>query len=150
MVGSHRQRVAGVVVEPGQDLGLGAGSSVGCGEPVVGEVGLPGLVGLVGFEADVGGLGALVRRGDDQPEPGEVAGDGGDRDGALMVVPQMPGDGVRSGVESLLGQLFAQPDDQLDHLGGDRGGGGLRATGAGLERGLALGLVRQPDTASPT
>jgi hypothetical protein len=66
-----------------------------------------------------------------------------------MVVPQMPGDGVGSGVESLLGQLFAKPDDQLDHIGGDRGGGGLRATGAGLERGLALGLVAGLELVDP-
>ena len=34
------ERVAGVVVEPGQDLDVGA-----VGEAVVGEVGLPALVG---------------------------------------------------------------------------------------------------------
>jgi hypothetical protein len=138
-----------VVVDPGQDLGVAARAAVGAGEPVVGEVGLPGLVRLVGFEADVGGLGALVGLGDDQPSPREVAGDGGDRDSALMVVSQVPGDGVGSGVESLLGELFAEPDDQLDHLVGDRGGGGLRATGAGLERGLALGFVAGLEPVDP-
>jgi hypothetical protein len=94
-----------VVVDPGQDLGVAARAAVGAGEPVMGEVGLPGLVRLVGFEADGGGLGALVGLGDDQPKPREVAGDGGDRDGALMVVSQLPGDGVGSGVESLAGCL---------------------------------------------
>ena len=48
-VGGDRERVAGVVVDPAQDLGVGAVS-----EAVVGEVGLPGFVGLVGLEADVG------------------------------------------------------------------------------------------------
>ena len=33
------QRQAGVVVEPGDDLGVRAGPTVGAGEPVVGEVG---------------------------------------------------------------------------------------------------------------
>jgi hypothetical protein len=66
VVGGHRQGVAGVVVEPGQDLGVGTGSAVGAGEPVVGEVGLPALVGLVGLEADVGGLRLLLRVGGDQ------------------------------------------------------------------------------------
>ena len=53
-VGGERQGVAGVVVEPGQDLGCRPG-----GERVVGEVGLPHLVGLLGFEADVGRAGPL-------------------------------------------------------------------------------------------
>ncbi len=42
------QGVAGVVVEPGDDLGVGAGCAVGLGESGVGEVGLPALVGLLG------------------------------------------------------------------------------------------------------
>ena len=69
-VGGDRQCVAGVVVEPGEDLDVDA-----VGESVVGEVGLPGFVGLVGFEADVGRLGSLRSvRGD---EPGSGAGGGG-------------------------------------------------------------------------
>ena len=54
VVDGDREGVAGAVVEPGQDLGVGAGSAVGSGEPVVGEVGLPALVGHRGLEADVG------------------------------------------------------------------------------------------------
>ena len=42
------QDVAGVVVEEGQDFGVGA-----VGEADVGEVGLPGLIGQGGFEAVV-------------------------------------------------------------------------------------------------
>jgi hypothetical protein len=48
----HVQGYPGVVVEPGDDLDVGAGPAVGVGEPVVGEVGLPGLVGLLGLEAE--------------------------------------------------------------------------------------------------
>jgi hypothetical protein len=55
-MGGDREGVSAVVVEPGQDLGVGAGSAVGAGEPVVGEVGLPALVGLVCGEADGGRL----------------------------------------------------------------------------------------------
>jgi hypothetical protein len=44
-VGRDVQGVAGVVVEPGDGLGVAAVS-----EPVVGEVGLPGFVGLFGPE----------------------------------------------------------------------------------------------------
>jgi hypothetical protein len=76
-VGGYGQGVAGVVVEPGQDLGVGAGSALWAGEPVVGEVGLPALVGLVGLEADVGGLRLLLRFGDDQSGGDQVPGDGG-------------------------------------------------------------------------
>jgi hypothetical protein len=52
-VGGDRQGVAGVVIEPGQDLHVGAGPPVGTGQGVVGEVSLPALVGLLGSEADV-------------------------------------------------------------------------------------------------
>ena len=45
MVGGDGQGVAGVVVEPGEDLDVDA-----VGEAVVGEVGLPGFVGLFGWE----------------------------------------------------------------------------------------------------
>ena len=48
-VGGDRQGLAGVVIQPGEDLGAGP-----VGEPIVGEVGLPALVGLVGLEANVG------------------------------------------------------------------------------------------------
>ncbi|WP_264033155.1 hypothetical protein, partial [Mycobacterium fragae] len=39
--------VAGVVIDPAQDLGVGA-----IGEPPVGEVGLPAFIGLFGGEPD--------------------------------------------------------------------------------------------------
>ena len=54
LVGGAGQQVAGVVVEPVQDLDVGA-----IGEAPVGEVRLPGLVGLGGFEPDVGGAGVV-------------------------------------------------------------------------------------------
>jgi hypothetical protein len=56
-----RECVAGVVVNPIEDLDVGE-----VGEPPVGEVGLPAFVGLFGGESDVGAFGAFVRRGDDQ------------------------------------------------------------------------------------
>ena len=50
-MGGDVQRVAGVVIEPGDDLGAGAGSGAGAGgQAVVGEVGLSGLVGHGGPE----------------------------------------------------------------------------------------------------
>ena len=55
------QGVAGAVVEPADDLDVRARSAAGTGEPVVGEVGLPGLVRHRCLEADVGGLRSLGR-----------------------------------------------------------------------------------------
>ena len=60
-VGGDREGVSGVVIEPGEDFGVDI-----VGEPVVGEVGLPGFVGLLGLEADVGRLGSLVWFGGDE------------------------------------------------------------------------------------
>ena len=55
--GGQVQGGAGVVVEPGEDLGVG-----GVGDPVVGEVGLPGLVGKGCLEADLGRAGPFLGR----------------------------------------------------------------------------------------
>ena len=141
VVGGDPQGEPGAVVEPGQDLGVEARSVVGAGESVVGEVGLPGLVGLGGFEADVGGLGAFLRFRDDQASSGQVSGDGGPGHGEVVVVGQVPGDGLRAGVQALLGQFLAEPHDQVHDLrwGRVRVGGG--PAGAGFEDGLALAAV---------
>jgi hypothetical protein len=111
------QGVAGVVVQPGEDLGVG-----GVGEPVVGEVGLPGLVGEGCLEADVGRAGPFVGLWGDQAVGGEVAADRRSRHGELVVLAQVPGERVGPGVEALLRQPLAQPDDQLDGAGAGRGG----------------------------
>jgi hypothetical protein len=111
----HAQREPGVVVDPGQDLDVGAGTAVGSGQPVMGEVGLPALVGLLGGETDVGALRLLLRLGDHQACGGEVAADRRRSDGGVVVVLQMPGDGVRAGIQTGVGQFLAQPHDQLHH-----------------------------------
>lgn len=113
-------REPGVVVEEGQDLGVGvgAGPAIGSGEPVMGEVGLPGCVGLLGGEPDVGGLGSLLRFGDDQPGLGQVPGDRRPGDCDVVVVVEVPADGVGTGVQSRRGQFLAQLDDEGDGLSG--------------------------------
>ncbi len=58
-VAGHPQGVPGVVIQPGQDLGVGA-----VGQRVVGEVGLPQLVRLLGDDPQVGRLRPLARLGD--------------------------------------------------------------------------------------
>jgi len=52
----ERDRVAGVVVDPAQDLDVGV-----VGESPVGEVGLPALIRQVGLEPDVGRAWPLLR-----------------------------------------------------------------------------------------
>jgi hypothetical protein len=49
------ERVAGVIVEPADDLDVGV-----IGQPTVGEVGPPALVGLLGGTPDVGGFGPFL------------------------------------------------------------------------------------------
>jgi hypothetical protein len=92
------QGVAGAVVEPADDLHVGAGLAVGFGQAVVGEVGLPALIRQVGLEADVGRLRSFLRLGGDPAGAGEVAGDGGPGHLSLVVVFQVPGDGLGAGV----------------------------------------------------
>ena len=94
-VGGYRDREAGAVVEPAQNFDVGAG-----GQSPVGEVSLPAFVGLGGGEANIGRLGTFLRGGFDQAGAVEVAADGGGRDTELVVVLEVPGDGVWSGVEA--------------------------------------------------
>ena len=114
-VGSDRQGVTGVIVEPGQDLPVDAG-----GQPVVGEVGLPHFVGLLGLEADVGRTGPLLRRRHDETLSAQGAIDRCSRHPEVVVLLEMPANRVRSGIEPLSDELTAQPDDQLDDRVGDR------------------------------
>jgi hypothetical protein len=114
VVAGDGEGVAGAVVEPGEDLGFGAG-----GEAVVGDVGLPGLVGHGGLEADVRGAGAFLGLGFDQAEPGEVAADGGGGDAGVVVRGEVPGDGGGARVEALGGELVAERADALDEVLGE-------------------------------
>jgi hypothetical protein len=57
-------------------------------------------------------FGRLVGCGGDQPEPGQVAADGGHRDVGAVVVGEVPGDGVRPGVQACGGELAAELSDR--------------------------------------
>jgi hypothetical protein len=54
---------------------------------------------------------------------------------------QVPGGGVRAGVQAGRGQLLAELDDQVDHLRSHRGRGRVRSTGSRLEGGVALAAI---------
>ena len=58
---------------------------------------------LFGGEADVGGFGPFLRAGLHEAGGGQVAADGGDGDVEAVVVLEVPGDGVGSGVEAFAG-----------------------------------------------
>lgn len=80
-----------------------------------GEVGLPAFVGLFGGEADVGRFElAALWGGLDEAGGGEVAADGGDGDVGAVVVLEVPGDGVGSGVRAFAGQFGAQGPVEVD------------------------------------
>jgi hypothetical protein len=75
------QTEPGVVVDPVEDLGVGA-----VDQRPVGDVGLPALVGLFGGEADVAALGPLVRLWGEESAGGEDPPDRGDR-AAMVAAP---------------------------------------------------------------
>ena len=55
-----------------------------------------------------------------------------------MLLGQMPGDGVRPGIQPLPGQVTAQPHDQFGGGRRDRGRLVVRPPGSRFERGLTL------------
>lgn len=114
--------VSGVVVDEAEDLGVGA-----VGEVPVGEVGLPGFVGEGRFEADIGGAGTFLRLGFDESCGAEMSPDRGGRDGDVVVVGQVPGDGVGAGIEASFEELGAQLHDQGDRGWADAGGAVFRS-----------------------
>ena len=67
----------------------------------------------------------------------------------LVVVLEVPGDGVGAGVQTAVVQFLTNPDDEIDNLRRDGRRGGLRTPGTGLERCLALGLVAGLELVDP-
>ena len=130
------QAEPGVVVEPVEDLGVGA-----VGQRPVGDVGLPALVGLGGLEADVAALGPLVRLRGDESAGGEDSPDGGDRRAGAVPAVQMVGDGGRTGLVPVAVEVFADREDLVLELAAGAGGAMPRPPGAGLQTGFAVGEV---------
>jgi hypothetical protein len=122
--GGDGEQEAGVVVEPADDLDLGA-----VGQAPVGEVRLPQLVGCRGLEADPRAPRALARLGRHEPRRVEDAPDGrgGRRLQALAL--EVPGDRDRARVQAGRDELGPQPDDPRPD--GVRRSGGVRQRSAG-------------------
>jgi hypothetical protein len=127
--GAAAQQVTGVVVEPVDDLRVGAAA-----QGPVGEVGLPALVGLGGLEAPAGGAGPFAGLGGNQAggvqDPADRRG-GRDVQSGLL---QVPGDGNRASVPAGRGQLEPGPDDELADLVLGRLRAAQRLAGPGLDR----------------
>ncbi len=134
--GGAGRAVAGVVVEPVADLGIGA-----VGQRPVGDVGLPPFVGLGGLEPDVAALGALVRLRGDEAAGGEDPPDGGDRRAGAVPAGQLGGDGGRAGLVLVPVEVLADCDDLVLERVGGPGRAPQRPSGAGLQTRLALGQV---------
>lgn len=133
----------GVVVQPGDDLDVGA-----VGQGHVGEVGLPAFVGLVGFEPSVGALGLLGRGGDDPVVVGQDPGHAGSGDG-YRGAGQVSADRLRAGVVP----GGDQPVSFGQHGRHDRLGhgpwAGLGPPRPRFERGLALEAVAGHEPGHP-
>jgi len=126
--GRAPEQEAGVVVEPGHDLDLGA-----IGELPVGEVGLPDLVGRRGLEPDPGAAWTLPWFGHDEPGGMEDAPDGrGRRDGQAVPL-EVPGDGGGTRVETSRDKLPAQGGDPVADDAGGSLRAGVRPAGSWLE-----------------
>jgi hypothetical protein len=119
MAGRASEQVAGVVVEPADDLDLAA-----VGQVPVGNVGLPDRVGLRGLEADPGAAWAFARLGYDEAGGMQDAPDGGRRGGGQALTLEVPGDGGGTRVEAAGGELAAQGGDPVT----DDAGRPLRAS----------------------
>ncbi len=80
---------------------------------------------------------------------GRVLDRGAPTTGGLVVVGQIPAEGVRAGVQPGLAQLFAWPQHQSGGCGVGGGRTGARTAGAGLEGGVALGAVAGQQLVQP-
>jgi hypothetical protein len=95
LVGGDRQGVAGVVIQPGEDLAVGP-----VGQVPVGEVRLPALIRDGGLESDVGRTRPLLGLRCDQARGQQSTPDRRHRHRQLVTVGQVPGDGLGAGVET--------------------------------------------------
>jgi hypothetical protein len=111
-VGGGVQQVPGVVIEPGDDLHVGA-----VREPEVGEVGLPGLVGLGGFEPDNRGAWPFLRLRDHQALVAEDAPDRGRGRRGDPGAFESGGDGLRAGIQASVRELVTELHDPGFHRG---------------------------------
>ena len=134
--GGAGQQQPGVVVEPVQDLHVGA-----VGQRPVGDVGLPAFVGLLGGEAEVAALRAFVRLRGDEPAGGQDPPDRRDRRGVPMPHLKVSRDRRRAGLVPVLVEVLADRDDLVLQHGPSLRRAGQRTTWPWNQPGIALGQV---------
>jgi hypothetical protein len=145
-----RQSLAGVVIQPGEDLHMGTGGTRRRHEPIVGEVGLPALVGLIGLEANRGRTWFHLGLRGNQAGLGQIAADGGARHPDSVVVFEVPPDGVRSGIKAGRHQRRAEFDDLTNHCRRHSVGRGVWPSGSGFEGRLSLGAIPSHQLGDPS
>jgi hypothetical protein len=111
LMGGGRQQVAGVVVQPVQDLDVGP-----VREAPVDEVRLPHLVRLGHLEAHIRAAGAFAWLGRDQPGPFEDPVDRRRRRRPQPLLLEVPADRHRTTVQP----ISDQPRSQLNHPAADQ------------------------------
>jgi hypothetical protein len=142
---STERGIPGVVVEEVVDLHAGA-----VGELPVGGVGLPAFVGQVGAEPGAGALGPFAGLRGDEPATGQHPPDRRDsRQGFHAGCGQVGADRLGAGVQALLRQVLAQPDDLVLEVQADRARVGVGSLGPRSERGLAFGFVAVEELLDP-
>lgn len=143
-VGGAGQQQPGVVVEPVEDLHVGA-----VGQAPVGEVRLPELVRLVRLEADHRRPRPLAGLGCDQLRLEQDAADGGDRRCRGAFALESGDDRCGARVPAGRGQLSPQRHDPFAHGVGGAVRVRARTSRARLERFQAAGLVAAHELVHP-
>ena len=119
------------------------------GQSEMGDVGLPALVGQRRFEADEAGLRTLLGLGSDKAPAHEDPPDGRGRRRRMTVALEVPGDGLRPGVEPTLAQPFPQTDDLVFDLVGRTRRAVMRTPRSGFEGGVAVSPVAPDQGCDP-
>ncbi len=145
----HRPRVGGdhepgVVIDHVQDLGLHPS-----GQAPVGDIGLPPLVGHRGLEPDERAPGSFLRLRADEPAPRQDPPDRRDRRAAAVAPLEVDRDRVRAGIQALLRQLLAEPDDLLLEGFGSAVRRRPGSAGPGLQARLTLGIEPPHELVDP-
>jgi len=133
-----------MVVEVVEDLDFSAVS-----EGPKGDVALPELVGQISFEADKGGLGALMRLRGDQSLAREDAPDRRDGGDVVDQRSQMVSDGHGARVVAGSDQFRAQPDDGGYNFGLDLAREGVRSAASWFEGPIATFAIAGQELIGP-
>ena len=143
-VSGDRDRVAGVVIDPAQDLDLAV-----VGEAPVGEIGLPHLIGQFRLEADVGRTRSFLGLRGDPTVTIQDAVHRRPRDPQVVVMSEMPDDLVGARVVTTGDKSVTDRHDQLHRRLGCPVRRRKWTSRAWNERGVAIGAVARDELGHP-